>query len=468
MKFIKQITSIVALIFCINSNSQTIQTGYNMYDLGKTSISAKAAYCSTNLINGNLRTSALNVRSTSSNPLQTGKVYKINDDGWIFYGYIIEKRASPHGDRDTYSMDMIQEINFDCNSDVIEIKDFKVNEISSFTYTGTPRKFNYEFKIKGTYSIIELRVYKNSVSANNLLGFINWNRDRDDDLVFPDYTVHSTWFSSYKNFSVNAGQVYILEAKYGNNTKTLTYSVPTPTGNPDLVVDEFGSSINSDCYTCSSNIDFHNQYDGSKKYLLSNQINATITILNDGTTNAVGSKVKVYLSKDDVLSVEDSQSSEYDYRLETSNIGSLNVSGYTNFSFNVNRNDIGNLRKDNGYSGYQNIDYNSTSSNGVYYILIDVDSEDVVNEDTQGELNNLYVIPFQYNSNPSTSYKEIDEEVVMDNTLNNKKYLIDVYNYLGQKIISKEVYTDNEVLEVLSKGIYIFVSKDGARKVLKE
>ncbi|MGV0755966.1 hypothetical protein ACTS95_01355 [Empedobacter brevis] len=91
----------------------------------------------------------------------------------------------------------------------IDIKNFQVTKILNNT-------IYYNFDIKGTYPQVDLYVYIDEVKPENIISTILWNRDRDDNLIFSDYTNKEMWSSFPATSFVNKnldGRKFILVAK---------------------------------------------------------------------------------------------------------------------------------------------------------------------------------------------------------------------------------------------------------------
>ena len=114
----------------------------------------------------------------------------------------------------------------------INIKNFKVNEtVNTEFFSGT--RFDFEFEIQGDYTYgtygynqIDLKVYKNSVSSNNLIGLSYWNRENDDDINYPTYTKKNWWFTSLRDYSTYSHDRFYLVVTYAGITKTYVYANP--------------------------------------------------------------------------------------------------------------------------------------------------------------------------------------------------------------------------------------------------
>lgn len=173
-------------------------------------------------------------------------------------------------------------------SQVIDVKNFKVLEDENKTYpSGT--KFDFEFEIRGDYTYsthgehqINLYVYKNSVSSSNLLGLIQWNREDDYDINYPNYTKKTMWFTSYTNYSTVPPKTFFLVVNYAGLTETYSYTYEAPPGNPDI--DITGVSIYGDLTSVPS------------FYIYDNE-NLTVNFKNFGDGVGSVTDIHLYLSK---------------------------------------------------------------------------------------------------------------------------------------------------------------------------
>lgn len=341
----------------------------------------------------------------------------------------------------------------------INFKNFKVNEPKNQSFPSWT-KFNFEFEIQGDYSQsthgyhqINLFIYKNSISTANRIAHSYWNREDDYDIIYSSYTKKEWWNYSYKNYTTNEGDKFYLVVEYAGLTKTLSYTYPTaPIGNPDLEIDKFGTTVSSSCSSCNSNLEFHEEFDGSKKYLLagsSGMININLEIQNDGDANAGSSKLKVYLS-------ENSSIDGNDYIFEDTTVSPINQNSTRTKTFTLFANDLENL----------NVDPSETSANGTYYIIINLDADNDLDEGTN-ENNNTYYIPIQYNSDSSITTEISKNESFLSNySGTNEKFIINIYNFLGQKIKSQEVNSEDEILNDLVPGTYILHYNNNSKKII--
>lgn len=344
----------------------------------------------------------------------------------------------------------------------INFRNFKVVEEAGKNYSRGTR-FDFNFEIQGDYSYsknrahqIDLYVYKGSIDRSNLIAVSFWNREDDRDIIYSSYTKVPWWNISNISYSTNSGSKFYLVVKYAGLTKTLSYTFQNSSqGNPDLKLNKFDVNVFSDCFSCNSNLEFHELFDGSKNYLLagtSGIISGFFTISNVGTANAKASKVKVYLSQNSIIDAND-------FVVQTISIGSISQRSSALVDFVVFGSNLFNI----------NFDPWSSRSNGIYYIIMQLDADNVLNE-KGGENNNILVIPFEYNSDPGQTSKtnKIDNLILDDISAESIPYEVKVYNTLGKKVLTKTINSKKELKQYLPKGIYYINSKDKNEKILVE
>lgn len=215
-------------------------------------------------------------------------------------------------------------------------------------------------------------------------------------------------------------------------------------GNPDLTIDENNTAISSACLNCASilaNI-------GSDKYLLKpagSSMFVDLRVKNNGTATSSQSNVQYYLSTNNTLGNTD-----------------IKFGPITNF----NSISPGSHRDVNAVFDYGTISGIMGGTTGNRFILMVVD-EDNFNPNELNENNNVTPIPIRVSNSSSSSLtfrlpslSDIEET---------KGYQFSIYNFSGQKILTREAYNiqeENTIIEDLQKdGIYIIKSKNSTRKV---
>lgn len=215
-------------------------------------------------------------------------------------------------------------------------------------------------------------------------------------------------------------------------------------GNPDLTIDENNTAISSACLNCASilaNI-------GSDRYLLKpagSSMFVDLRVKNNGTATSSQSNVQYYLSTNNTLGNTD-----------------IKFGPITNF----NSISPGSHRDVNAVFDYGTISGIMGGTTGNRFILMVVD-EDNFNPNELNENNNVTPIPIRVSNSSSSSLtfrlpslSDIEET---------KGYQFSIYNFSGQKILTREVNNiqeENTIIEDLQKdGIYIIKSKNSTRKV---
>ncbi|MGN7810217.1 CARDB domain-containing protein [Flavobacterium sp. 22076] len=215
----------------------------------------------------------------------------------------------------------------------------------------------------------------------------------------------------------------------------------TPTGKPDLVIDPANTIIFSNCFDCSAALSDL----GNKRHSINNQsgiINLqAITIKNIGSTASTPATLQFYLSTDGILDAADIKSTASSVSIAAINPGSSITVSKSIFSS----------------------DFGSLTVTGNRNILMSVDDSKTNTE--SNENNNITVIPVTF-VNPFA--KTVQSNVNVEDSI--QPYSINVYNFEGQKVLTKEVKSieeENRSLDSLKSGIYIIKSKNETRKVLK-
>ncbi|RNL83066.1 hypothetical protein ED312_15465 [Sinomicrobium pectinilyticum] len=298
-------------------------------------------------------------------------------------------------------------------SQSLNIRNFKITAERNKLFTFGSGKFDYQFEIKGDYSYntnghyqIDLIIYYESVTPNNEIGRIYWNRENDEDLIFDSYTLTKMWVNPFtnwedRNFYTNPGKKFILVAKYAGITKQYTYTIPDgdndgdgvpngqddcpnepgpssndgcPEGEADLVLDKSGTIISSECSSCPgplSNL-------GSQRHIISRNAGILsfnlIIVDNQGSASAGSSKIGLYLSSDNKLDSNDFKFST------TFSLSSINA---------------GSSKDSSGSIFGSDFDYNQAFGN--YYLLLVLDVNKSIDE--SNEANNVTAIPIRYREN---------------------------------------------------------------------
>ena len=217
-------------------------------------------------------------------------------------------------------------------------------------------------------------------------------------------------------------------------------------GSPDLLIDENNTFVNNpDCSSCDSRLaDI-----GNNRYLLKpdgNPTFLTIRIKNNGNATSSQSNIKYYLSSNSTLETTD------DYIALISDFGTISPGNYRDV--------------ENVFINYYEISSILGGGTGNYFILMVLD-EDGFNDESN-ESNNITPIPIRV-SNSSSAKLLIGKGSSSPQNLDKESYLVSIYNFSGQQILSKEVHglqEENTIIQTLDKnGIYIIKSKDSTRKV---
>ena len=171
-----------------------------------------------------------------------------------------------------------------------------------------------------------------------------------------------------------------------------------------------------------------------------------IRVKNNGTASSSSSDVRYYLSSNNSLDGTD-----------------ISFGAITSFN-SISSNSFRDVSVTFDYYTVSGILGGAT---GNYYILMVVDEIDYVDE--SNENNNITPIPIRISNSTSASLVINSKYFSQNDNVASKQYLVDIYNFSGQKILSKKVssiHEENALIYSLPKnGIYIMKTKDDTRKV---
>ncbi|PKP28799.1 MAG: hypothetical protein CVU01_03195 [Bacteroidetes bacterium HGW-Bacteroidetes-18] len=233
----------------------------------------------------------------------------------------------------------------------------------------------------------------------------------------------------------------ITEYNENNNIdSTLSSFFVDVLGEPDLTADPFNISITSLCNSCSFSLGTL----GNKRHIISKDASSLsfqqIIIDNNGTATSGNAKINFYLSVDGVLDTAS------DFKFPTSvgisiiQPGSSAQASYTLF----------------------NTDF-ADFSFGNYFLIMKIDGDNQVSE--SNENNNIFNIPITYQQSNIVNKPLLNG---LKNSLVGEPYNLYIYNFNGKfvdKVLVKDVNSENEVLKNLPEAIYILNSINGSRKV---
>ncbi len=169
-------------------------------------------------------------------------------------------------------------------SQTINIQNFEVLVSANANYPSSTR-FDYKFEVNGNYMAgpIAIRIYKNSISPANQIGYNNWRTDcdYDDQTYYSSYMDLETWFYSSKSFSTYPGQTFWVQVTFHGVTQTRSYTYEN-TGEPDINIT---SIVIEDSTT-----DIPHYYEGSNESL---EVNCT----NSGDGFGTISQISIFLSE---------------------------------------------------------------------------------------------------------------------------------------------------------------------------
>ena len=249
----------------------------------------------------------------------------------------------------------------------INVQNFKVTSPINQSFTFGDR-FDYEFEIQGNYGYneIKLSVYVESVTSNNLIGFIRWNREGDDYLSFGSYTKKDMWLNTFylwnnRSFTTSPTKKFYLVVEYQGATKTLQYTIPGSAGEPDLVIDTNKSTTivpgsgNSTVSLSTNNIE---------SIYLNEELQFYLEIKNTGEVSSGSFKVGFYLSHYNDISNSSLVKEE--------EFGKVSAKSKKSKTINISQWDLNSFVRADGY--------------GYVHIKVDIDDE----VDEKNESNNSF------------------------------------------------------------------------------
>lgn len=419
--------------------------------LGATLEEAQANYCS-NLTANTIR-EKVNVKTQK--PLSIGDVYFMNFGKGANY-YLITGSSIEAGDSE-YQLDptngssTFSRTTLNCPKP--DLQAIATDFGGTTTTTGANASVIYSIKNIGGRAFAPSHCLIYFSKGNSVLS--------SDDILIKDVTIDPLNPNESKYgvpsiiipANISSGTYYVIiqltNSEDINNSNNIISSLSsftinqttTPTGKPDLVIDPANTIIFSNCFDCSAALSDL----GNKRHTINNQsgiINLqAITIKNIGSTASTPATLQFYLSTDGILDAADIKSTA-----SSVSIAAINPGSSITVSKSIFSSDFGGLT----VTGNRNI-------------LMSVDDSKTNTE--SNENNNITVIPVTF-VNPFA--KTVQSNVDVQDSI--QPYSINVYNFEGQKVLTKEVKSieeENQSLDSLKSDIYIIKSKNETRKVLK-
>lgn len=419
--------------------------------LGATLEEAQANYCS-NLTANTIR-EKVNVKTQK--PLSIGDVYFMDFGKGANY-YLITGSSIEAGDSE-YQLDptngssTFSRTTLNCPKP--DLQAIATDFGGTTTTTGANASVIYSIKNIGGRAFAPSHCLIYFSKGNSVLS--------SDDILIKDVTIDPLNPNESKYgvpsiiipANISSGTYYVIiqltNSEDINNSNNIISSLSsftinqttTPTGKPDLVIDPANTIIFSNCFDCSAALSDL----GNKRHTINNQsgiINLqAITIKNIGSTASTPATLQFYLSTDGILDTADIKSTASSVSIAAINPGSSITVSKSIFSS----------------------DFDGLTVTGNRNILMSVDDSKTNTE--SNENNNITVIPVTF-VNPFA--KTVQSNVDVQDSI--QPYSINIYNFEGQKVLTKEVKSieeENQSLDSLKSGIYIIKSKNETRKVLK-
>ncbi len=340
----------------------------------------------------------------------------------------------------------------------LNIKNFKVLEQSGKTYPSNS-KFDLEFDIQGKYKRLDLYFYKNSTDDDNMIGYIAWYDDINDEIInYPNYKKKLTWFTSTDSYSTAPGQKYYMVVKYANTNTTYSYKYPggpdESTEQPDLTLTKFEIPSYGSTYP---QLDLYSRY------------TAKVECKNTGKVSGNIISIELYLSKHTKFD---------DYYKELFSSVSISKKVEPNKTISIE------IPVEN-FPLY----WDGNSTNGIFSIFAKVNCKE--KESTTS--NNTTYQKVQIKSPYSAQLKSSTSITDMDNEYQQKKDIkiypnpsngafnlqlgsakfskLSVFSYIGKQIYVESIKNKTDIKVDLpnpSAGIYyIELSNNDGRKVIK-
>lgn len=421
--------------------------------LGSTLEEAQSNYCSNLTVN----TTREKVNLKITRPLNIGDVY-LMDFGKGSNYYLIDGSSIEAGDSEyqldtTISSAIFSSVTLNCPKP--DLQATGVNFGSGTMNTGATATATYALKNNGgrafntTRCLIYFSKGNSTLSSDDILikdiviEPLNSNETKSGypSITIPANITNGTYYTIMQ--LINSEDINASNNVISSSTSFTINQTTTPTGKPDLVIDPNNTIIFSNCFDCSAALSDL----GNKRHTISNQSGSinlqVITIKNLGSAASTPTTLQFYLSTDGIIDTADLKSTASSVAISAINPGASITVSRTIFSSN-----FGNI---------------GTTFTGNRNILISVDDSKTNTE--SNENNNVTTIPVTF-YNPFG--KKVQSKLEVEEAT--QPYLINVYNFEGQKVLTKEVYSkeeENKSLDSLKSGIYIIKSKDETRKVIK-
>jgi hypothetical protein len=440
--------------------------------LGSNLQEAQNNFCSGQTVN-DIR-ERVNIKTET--PLNIGQVYFMDFGKGSNY-YLITSSSTEFGDSE-YQIDptnintIFNPIAFDCQK-----VDFKAKEISlkdySDTYRGSKKTITYYLSQIGknpqtinTGIRFYLTKSRNFVNSNDIIIPTLTNGLTPEQAAHfgsfytsPSFTIpytatngkyyltmvitNSEDFNPLNNIVSTANTITIIDGTPPTTPTTPPTPPTTPAGKPDLIIDTKNTLALSDCSNCNTTLD--ELKDRHRVNNLTGELTLPIIgIKNTGTTVSTPTDIQFYASQNTTLET----ASDPKYSREPLKINAIDPGEtYIIQGVSLSAREFGN---------------NGTILNNNWNILMVVDDSKKNTE--SNENNNVTAIPV-------TFYDPTIASMTTSVIETTEPYSINVYNFDGQKVLTKEVNSkeeENKSLEPLKTGIYIIKSNTETRKVLKK
>lgn len=417
--------------------------------------------------------------------LEPNKFYLLDFGRGLNYYYLLRSGSNTHPDEDYSISQPLSIIQINCNiTSEIDIRNFKITSPKNTSFTFNDR-IDYGFEIKGDYSYLtngyhqlDLKLYYETVSSNQLISILKWNREDDLNLVFSNYTLNSFWSTvSYtwneRNFTNSVGKKFILVVDYANLSKQYEYIIPDTDSDGDGV---FDSQDNCPSVSNPNQSDVDNDgigdvcdtvNDNLKPDLIISEVSVEVNNSRTSTPSSlvfkrnewhklcftvknIGNKVGQPKNIQSILASGTSL-------LQSSVIANLSS---LNSNKDIQPNQSTEICADI-FIGSTYLGYNLSSFNYLHFIVDANENTSESNESNNEDYSAISVVSSKFNSKTNT----LDVEQFSQKKLF-EEYQLKVFNIYGQLILNTLITDkkhENKLIRTLKKGVYVF-NKDGEIK----
>ncbi|WP_308219255.1 thrombospondin type 3 repeat-containing protein [Flavobacterium sp. NRK F7] len=486
-------------IVAFSANAQSIITTYTTRNFGSNYSQASNQFCLPNA-SSNGFSFRVNVVSTTSNPLQTNKLYKYTNENITYYLYVVSKNTNIDNDRDSSDLSNFELQNITCTYET----GYNVRDLGNNYSTAT----NLVCSSMASTSGNNYRINVLSQTSTDPLQINKLYKFTDESIVKYLYIV-SKLSGPASDTDSNFENNYILQTPFCDaDNDGIEDSIDNckTTYNPNQL-DTDGDGKGDVCDNCPSNSNANqsdidgdgigdvcdnDKDDDGVPNSSDNCPTQPGPASNNGCPSTTPANIiitKVKIKKNGATVVYDSSVSNsianlnngnsYDLEIEIKNIGGqtqsqiqwliaesidniMNSSGNNSDCFNTG-------------GGSANLTVNLAANqtlNSVRNVQIYDGKMGQCNVYTQGgflmitatTFGNAFAVPYSYSSSSNKGL------ILEKNSLYSvdKPYSLEIYDFSGQKVLMKSIITneqENEIIKMLPTGLYIIKTPTETRKI---